>query len=92
MMRKFATIFSALVLTVALARHGDSSAGVATDQVRTTVNRVLIILKDPALNSADAKEARRAELSKAILPRFDFEFEKSFEIIRYCGSALRAAR
>jgi len=73
MMRKFATIFSALVLTVALARHGDSSAGVPTDQVRTTVNRVLIILKDPALNSADAKEARRAELSKAILPRFDFE-------------------
>lgn len=73
MMRKFATIFSALVLTAALARGGDSSAGVPTDQVRATVNRVLMILKDPALNSAGAKEARRAELSKAILPRFDFE-------------------
>jgi len=72
MMRKFATIFSALVLTAALARRVDSSAGVPTDQVRATVNRVLMILKDPALNSAGAKEARRAELSKAILPRFDF--------------------
>lgn len=73
MMRKFATIFSALVLTGALARGGDASAGVPTEQVRATVNRVLMILKDPALNSAGAKEARRAELSKAILPRFDFE-------------------
>jgi phospholipid transport system substrate-binding protein len=73
MMRKFAIIFSALVLPAALARGGDSSAGVPTDQVRATVNRVLMILKDPALNSAGAKEARRAELSKAILPRFDFE-------------------
>jgi phospholipid transport system substrate-binding protein len=73
MMRKFAIIFSALVLTAALARGGDSSAGVPTDQVRATVDRVLMILKDPALNSAGAKEARRAELSKAILPRFDFE-------------------
>ena len=34
---------------------------------------MLKILKDPALNSASAKEARRSELSKAILPRFDFE-------------------
>ena len=73
MMRKFPTIFSALVLAAALARGVDSSAGVPTDQVRATVNRVLVILKDPALNSAAAKEARRAELSKAILPRFDFE-------------------
>lgn len=73
MMRKFSTIFSALVLAAALARAGDSSAGVPTDQVRATVNRVLMILKDPALNSAGAKEARRTELSKAILPRFDFE-------------------
>lgn len=50
-----------------------ASAGVPTDQMRVTVDRVLVILKDPALNSAGAKEARRAELSKAIFPRFDFE-------------------
>jgi hypothetical protein len=39
MMRKFATIFSALVLTAGLARGGDSSAGVRTDQVRATVRQ-----------------------------------------------------
>ncbi|HJZ12522.1 MAG TPA: ABC transporter substrate-binding protein, partial [Acidobacteriota bacterium] len=73
MMRKFATIFSALVLTAGLAQPDDSTAGVPTDQIRVTVDRVLMILKDPALISAGAKEARRSELRKAIFPRFDFE-------------------
>jgi phospholipid transport system substrate-binding protein len=67
------TIFSVLVLIVALIQARDGSAGVPTDQIRVTVDRVLAILKDPSLNSAGAKEARRSELSKAILPRFDFE-------------------
>ena len=73
MMRKFATIFSALVLTAGLAQPDDSTAGVPTDQIRITVDRVFTILKDPALISAGAKEARRSELRKAIFPRFDFE-------------------
>jgi phospholipid transport system substrate-binding protein len=60
-------------LTVGLLQPGGTSAGVPTDQIRVTVDRVLAILKDPALNSAGAREARRSELSKAILPRFDFE-------------------
>jgi phospholipid transport system substrate-binding protein len=60
-------------LTAGLAQPGDSAAGVPTDQFRATVVRVLMILKDPKLNSAGAKEARRTELSKTILPRFDFE-------------------
>jgi len=60
-------------VTVGLVQPGASSAGVPTDQIRVSVDRVLAILKDPALNSAGAKEARRSELSKAILPRFDFE-------------------
>src|SRR3989304_7617290 len=73
MMRKFATIFSALVLRAGLAQPDDSTAGVPTDQIRVTVDRVFTILKDPALISAGAKEARRSELRKAIFPRFDFE-------------------
>ena len=69
-----ATILCALlIVTVGLVQPGASSAGVPTDQIRVTVDRVLAILKDPALNSASAKEARRSELNKAILPRFDFE-------------------
>ena len=73
MIRIPTTILSVLVLIVALIQSRDGSAGVPTDQIRVTVDRVLAILKDPALNSAGAKEARRSELSKAILPRFDFE-------------------
>ena len=66
------TIFSVLVLAVALIQPGHGSAGVPTDQIRVTVDRVLTILKDPALNSPGTNETRRSELSKAILPRFDF--------------------
>lgn len=73
MIRFPTTIFSVLLLTVALIQARDGSAGVATDQMRVTVDRVLAILKDPALSSAAAKEARRSELRKAIFPRFDFE-------------------
>ncbi|MGZ9268519.1 MAG: MlaC/ttg2D family ABC transporter substrate-binding protein [Candidatus Binatia bacterium] len=73
MIRTHTTIFSVLVLAVALIQPRDGSAGVPTEQIRGTVDRVLTILKDPALNSPGAKEARRSELSKAILPRFDFE-------------------
>lgn len=73
MMGTHTTIFSVPVLAVALIQPRDGSAGVPTDQIRVTVDRVLAILKDPALNSAGTKEARRSELNKAILPRFDFE-------------------
>jgi len=67
------TIFNLLLLTVALIQPRDGGAGVPTEQIRGTVDRVLTILKDPALKSPGAKEARRSELSKAILPRFNFE-------------------
>jgi len=73
MIRIPTTIFSVLVLTVALIQSRDGSAGVPTDQMRVTVDRVLAILKDPALNAAAAKEARRSELRKVIFSRFDFE-------------------
>jgi phospholipid transport system substrate-binding protein len=73
MIKKAATILSMASLMLGLLQSGAASAGAPTDQIRVTVDRVLMILKDPALNAAGAKEARRSELSKAILPRFDFE-------------------
>lgn len=60
-------------LTAGLVCAGNVTAGAPTDQVRATVDRVLAILKDPKLNSTDAKEARRVALRDAIYPRFDFE-------------------
>ena len=73
MIIKHPTILGALILTLGLVQPGGTSAGVPTEQIRVTVDQVLRILKDPALNAASAKEARRSELTKAILPRFDFE-------------------
>ena len=73
MIKKHPKILGALLLTLGLVQPGGTSAGVPTEQIRVTVDQVLRILKDPALNSASAKEARRSELTKAILPRFDFE-------------------
>jgi len=67
------TAIRALVLTMALSLPNSIMAGVPTDQLRMTVDRVLAILNDPKLNAPSAKEARRAELRKTIFPRFDFE-------------------
>jgi phospholipid transport system substrate-binding protein len=47
-------------------------AGVPTDQVHATVDRVLTILQEPRLKSADNRKERREQLSKVISARFDF--------------------
>jgi len=60
-------------LMITFALSDAAMAGAPTDQVRATVDQVLAILKDPSLKSDAAKKDRRARLSKAILPRFDFE-------------------
>ena len=73
MIKRRPTILGALILTLGLVQPGGTSAGVPTEQIRVTVDQVLRILKDPALNSAGARESRRSELTKVILPRFDFE-------------------
>lgn len=49
-----------------------ASAGVPTDQVRETVDKVLAVLKDPALKSDAAKGERRKRLKDVIYSRFDF--------------------
>lgn len=73
MLWKPALLLFFAALTVDLVWAADATASAPTDQVRATVDRVLAILKDPKLNSADAKEARRQALRDAIYPRFDFE-------------------
>ncbi len=58
---------SALVLSsVSFAQAG------ATAQVKGTIDKVLEILRDPALKAPDKAEARRKRLKEAIVPRFDF--------------------
>ncbi|MBI4490972.1 MAG: ABC transporter substrate-binding protein [Deltaproteobacteria bacterium] len=49
-----------------------SSAGAPTDQVRTTVDQALAILKNPRLKSEAKTKERRDQLKKIIYSRFDF--------------------
>lgn len=70
---KFTLSAWVLLLMLTFARSDAAMAGAPTDQVRATVDQVLAILKDPSLKSDAVKKDRRARLSKAILPRFDFE-------------------
>ena len=58
---------SALVLSsVSFAQAG------ATAQVKGTIDKVLEILRDPALKAPDKAEVRRKKLNEVIYPRFDF--------------------
>jgi phospholipid transport system substrate-binding protein len=58
---------SALVLSsVSFAQAG------ATAQVKGTIDKVLEILRDPALKAPGKEEARRKKLKEAIYPGFDF--------------------
>lgn len=47
-------------------------AGVPKEQVQTTVDKVLNILRDPQLKSENKKEERQSRLRQTIAPRFDF--------------------
>ncbi|HXF74694.1 MAG TPA: ABC transporter substrate-binding protein [Methylomirabilota bacterium] len=60
------------VLVAAVWWHQPAIAGVPTDQVRGTIDRVLAILQDPKLKAADKLKERRELLSKVIAARFDF--------------------
>ncbi len=48
------------------------SAGLPTDQIRVTADKVLTMLQDPNLKSEAKKEERRNQLRQVIHARFDF--------------------
>jgi phospholipid transport system substrate-binding protein len=62
-----------VVSLVCVSRLPLAIAGTPTDQVRGTVDRVLAILQDPTLKSADKHDERREQLTKVIAARFDFD-------------------
>jgi phospholipid transport system substrate-binding protein len=67
------TLLATVLVALAFFSGGRSAfAGTAEDQVKETVNRVVEILRDPALRREDQTAQRRDMLRQAILPRFDF--------------------
>src|ERR1044071_10188174 len=62
-----------LLLTVALSSVAHSAAaGVPTEQIKATVEKALVVLKDPALKPPAKLSERRDQLSQILFARFDF--------------------
>ena len=72
MFGKSVTVFLILASMSAFIRPLSAAAGVPTEQVRGTVDRVLAIVQDAKLKAADKRTERRELLSKVISARFDF--------------------
>lgn len=72
MMRKETSILTLFSLLLVLISTSPSSAGVPTDQVRSTVDKALIVLKDPRLKSEARTQERRDKLRQILYARFDF--------------------
>jgi phospholipid transport system substrate-binding protein len=48
------------------------TAGVPTEQIRSTVDRAILVLKDPRLKPAAKTKERRDQLKQILFARFDF--------------------
>jgi phospholipid transport system substrate-binding protein len=60
-----------LLLVLALS-SAHATAGVPTDQIKATVDKALVVLKDPRLKSASKNKERREQLKQILFTRFDF--------------------
>lgn len=60
-----------LFLTLALGAE-IADAGVATDQIKSTVDKAIIVLKDPRLKPSAKTKERREQLKQILYARFDF--------------------
>lgn len=60
-----------LILYLILAAER-AFAGLATEQIKTTVDRATAVLKDPRLKSAAKAKERRDQLRQILFARFDF--------------------
>src|SRR5215468_7016672 len=66
-------ILVVLLLTLALSTVARSAAaGVPTEQIKGTVDKALLVLKDPALKPPAKLSERRDQLRQILFARFDF--------------------
>lgn len=66
-------IFVVLLLTAALSIVArTAAAGVPTEQIKTTVEKALVVLKDPQLKTPAKMSERRDQLRQILFARFDF--------------------
>ncbi len=59
-------------LTASAVFAAAATAGIPTEQIRSTVDKAILILKDPGLKPASKTKERRDQLKKILFARFDF--------------------
>ena len=59
-----------LLITIAASRA--HAAGIPTDQIKATVDKAIVVLKDPRLKSETKTRERREQLKPILFARFDF--------------------
>ena len=70
---QMAKALSLAALFISYCIPGQSIAGLPTDQLRQTTDKVLLILQDPRLKSTDMRDERNKQLRQVIAPMFDFQ-------------------
>mgnify|MGYP002399227373 CR=1 FL=1 len=61
-----------IVLTVLCYFAAAAHAGLPTDQIKATVDKALVVLRDPKLKAAAKIKERREQLKQILFARFDF--------------------
>jgi phospholipid transport system substrate-binding protein len=69
--KQLLNIFLGLLMSLALAA-GNAVAGLPTEQIKATVDKALVVLKDPRLKPAAKLTERRDQLKQILFARFDF--------------------
>lgn len=72
MKRTLNIIVTAAIFVLLLTVSSPALAGKPTDQLKGTIDRLLVILQDDSLKGDENKGARRTALSKAVSKRFSF--------------------
>jgi phospholipid transport system substrate-binding protein len=71
--RKLSLLLStSVILATLIAGSGPSSAGAPTEQIKGTVDRAVVALRDPRFKSPGATPDRREQLRQILFDRFDF--------------------
>jgi len=72
-MKRYLTVLViALILLPIWLTPGSAAGGVPTDQIKSTVDKALVVLKDPRLKPASKTKERREQLKQILFARFDF--------------------
>ena len=70
-------------LTISLSSAGAMAASPAQEQLKTSIEKIIQILKDPSLKGESQIQPRRQALRKAIDERFSFRKMSQFSLARH---------